>query len=70
MKSHWNRANVTLFGKAHLPKTLSGYFDYDLRCWLVGFSFEIDLDWYEIRMSLGPVGASVIWWRHHIFIVE
>ena len=70
MKTRWNRASITLAGDNQEAGSVSVFFDYDLRCWLFGLSFDVDDSWYDMKVSFGPIGLSFTYWRRYVFLFD
>jgi hypothetical protein len=69
MKPMWNRVSLSWDTNDQKAKSFTFYFDYDLRCWLLGFSIEIDRSWYDLKVSFGPLGFSVMYWRTYVYVL-
>ena len=70
MKPNWHRASVTLINNSQEPGGVTVYFDYDLRCWLFGISISPDPYWYDLKISLGPIGFSLMYWRRYAYVYD
>ena len=66
----WYKASTTLFDRDQKIGTVSVYLDYELRCWLFGITFDPDPCWYDLRILLGPIGLSFMYWRRPVYVVE
>ena len=70
MKPTWYRVSTSFDSNDQKTGSITVYFDYDLRCWMFGFTFERDLCWYDLKISFGPIGISFMYWRKHVHIFD
>lgn len=66
----WYEADLTILDFFQRVGTLSIYFDYDLRSWLFGVSFDPDPCWHDLRISLGPIGLAFTYWRKPVCLLR
>lgn len=67
MKWTWHRV---LFCRGQKQGTFSIFLDCDLRCWTFGVTFDPAPDWFDLKISLGPLGVSFMYWRRQVFVFD
>lgn len=70
MKTTWHRASFGADSGDQKAGSFSIFFDYDLRCWLFGLSFDPDPSWFDVKLSLGPIGLNFMYWRRQAFLFD
>lgn len=70
MKPTWYRISATLFNDTQEPGTVTVFFDYDIRVWVVGIRFDPDPSWYSLHFELGPISISFDYWRRYVSMLS
>lgn len=68
MRATWHRVSLGVDSGDKKAGTVSFFFDYDLRCWLFGISIDPDPSWFDLKISLGPIGLSLMYWRRSAYL--